>query len=107
LVAWPLQNLLLGVGHRVDDLGCIAGHLPDQDRTCLRLDVIELLVERGRRNVQALFRSLIGGVDGTANARGDRQHQRNDLREEQLLDVLPLPGDLEDLIEPFPKEQPL
>ena len=80
---------------------------PDQDRGGLRLDVIELLVESGRRDAQAVLRSVIGGVNRTASPGSDRQHHRNDLREEQLLDVLSLPGDLEDLIESFREEQSL
>ena len=40
-------------------------------------------------------------MNRTASPSRDRHHDRNDLREKQLLEVLSLPGDLEDLIESF------
>ena len=76
--------------------------MPDQLGREARLDAVELVVDGLVADRQVGGPPLVGGVDARLGLEGDREHQLGDLREEEVLLVLPLGRVAEELVEPGP-----
>lgn len=79
----------------------VAHSFADEGRGDARFETVELVVDGGRGHAELILSRQIRGMDRLLLPGADRGHDRHELREQQLLLILPLSGRHEDLIESF------